>query len=123
MNIAESHQELIDSLTQGDFVGPMERFYAEDVVMQTNNGKPSRGRDALVAAETEYVKGVRNFHGVDVLATAVDDEGAGNGTVFYEVEMRWEHVNNPKVDIRQSVVERWKDGKISEIRFYGDIEL
>ena len=83
----------------------------------------AHGRDAVAAAEAEYVKGVTAFHGVKVHATAIDDHGDGSGTVFYECEMHWEHTGRRKVDVQQSVVERWRDGKIAAIRFYGDIAL
>ena len=78
------------ALEKGDFVGPIEKFYATDVIVQTNNEAPAHGRDAVAAAEAEYVKGIAAFHGIRVLATAVDDLGEGNGTVFYEVEMHWD---------------------------------
>lgn len=123
MKLADLHQEIIVALEKGDFVGPIEKFYATDVIVQTNNETPAHGRDAVAAAETEYVKGVTAFHGIRVLATAVDDQGGGNGTVFYEVEMHWEHTGTAKVDVHQTVVERWKDGKIAAIRFYGDVTL
>jgi|GEM_PF-2685115 len=123
MQLADLHNALIADLQQGDFVGPMKKFYADDIVMRTNEEPPVQGRDTLVAAESAYVEGVTAFHGVNVLNTAIDDRGDGNGTVFYEVEMHWEHTGTPKVDIRQMVVEHWRAGKISEIRFYGDITL
>jgi len=123
MGIKQLHQEIIDALEKGDFVGPIERFYADDVVVQSNDDAPARGRDAIAAAEKEYVEGVTAFHGIKVHATAVDDHGDGNGVVFYECEMHWEHTARPKVDINQAVVERWKNGKIESIRFYGDIHL
>lgn len=123
MKLADLHQEIITALEKGDFVGPIEKFYAEDVVVRTNNEAPAHGRDAIALAESEYVKGVTAFHGIEVLATAVDDQGDGTGTVFYEVEMHWEHTGTAEVDIHQSVVERWVQGKIASIRFYGDVTL
>lgn len=123
MDIATLHNEIITALEGGDFVGPIEKFYAENISVQTNNEEPSHGRDAIAAAEAEYVKGVTAFHGIKVLATAIDDHGDGSGIVFYEVEMHWEHTGTPKVDIHQTVVERWKNGKIEAIRFYGDVVL
>ena len=123
MSIKELHQEIIDALEQGDFVGPIKKFYAEDVVVRTNNDTPATGRDAIAAAEAEYVKGVTAFHGIKVHATAIDDQGNGNGVVFYECEMHWEHTGRPEVNVEQTVVERWKDGKIASIRFYGDVQL
>jgi ketosteroid isomerase-like protein len=122
-NIRDLHQEIIDALHKGDFVGPIEKFYAEDVVAQANTDAPSSGRDAIAAAEADYVKGVTAFHGVTVHGTAIDDQGDGNGVVFYECEMHWEHTGRGKVDIHQTVVERWKNSKIASIRFYGDIGL
>ena len=32
MNIKDLHQQIIDALEKGDFVGPIEQFYADDVV-------------------------------------------------------------------------------------------
>ena len=123
MELAALHQEIIDAISQGDFVGPIDKFYADDVLAYTNDAPPAKGREAISAAESKYVEGVTAFHGVEVFATAVDDQGDGNGTVFYETRMRWAHQDRPEVDVRQAVVERWSGGKISEIRFYGDIEM
>ena len=123
MSIRELHQQIIDALEQGDFVGPIEKFYAEDVVVQSNDDPPATGRDAIAAAERNNVEGVTALHGIKVQATAFDDQGEGSGVVFYECEMHWEHTDRPKVDINQTVVERWKNGKIASIRFYGDIHL
>ena len=91
--------------------------------VQANEDTPATGLTAIAAAEKAYVEGVTAFHGVKVHATAIDDHGNGSGVVFYEVEMHWEHKASGKVDIHQTVVERWKNGKISSIRFYGAIAL
>ena len=123
MKLADLHQSIIEAIQNGDFVGPIDAHYADDIVAITNSGEPARGRAAISAAEAEYVKGVTAFHGVEVFDTAINDLGDGNGTVFYECRMRWEHVNRPEVDVRQTVVERWQGGKIAEIRFYGDIQM
>ena len=123
MKLADLHQSIIDAIQKGDFVGPIDAFYADDVVAYTNSGEPSRGREAISEAEAAYVEGVTAFHGVEVFDTAINDQGGGNGTVFYECRMRWEHVKRPVVDVRQTVVERWQHGKIVEIRFYGDVQM
>ena len=89
MNLQELHNQVIDYLKQGKFAEGIEDFYAEDVSVQENNNAPFQGRDAIAANEREFLKKVTNYHGTEVLATATDDQGDGNGTVFlrsrYEV--------------------------------------
>ena len=43
----------------------------------------------MAAAESDFLKKVTAYHGIDILATAIDDQGNGNGTVFYEAIMKW----------------------------------
>jgi len=122
MTLAALHDQVIDYLRQGKFAEGIEDFYAEDVTAQENNQELSRGRDQLAAGEREFLKKVTNYHGIDILATAIDDQGNGNGTVFYEAVMKWEQSDRGQVEVQQTVVERWKDGKVQSIRFYGNFD-
>lgn len=122
MNLKELHSQVIDYLKQGKFTEGIEDFYAENATAQENNNEPSKGRENLAAGEREFLKKVTNYHGIDVLATAIDDQGDGNGTVFYEAVMKWEQSDRGAVEVNQTVVERWKDGKIQSIRFYGNFD-
>ena len=119
-SIQALHGKLIGYLKEGKFAEGIADFYHDDVVAQENADAPSHGRDAMVAAERQFLKKVTKYHGLDVHATVVDDHGHGNGVVFYETTMKWEQNDrNGVVKTDQAVVERWKDGKISSIRFYG----
>lgn len=122
MNLKTLHGQVIDYLQDGKFVEGIQDFYADDAMAQENNKTPSRGRDNLASSEQEFLKKVTNYHGIDVLASAIDDQGNGNGTVFYEAVMKWDQVDKGHVEVEQSVVERWKEGKIQSIRFYGNFE-
>ena len=122
MTLLELHGQVIDYLRQGKFAEGIEDFYAEDATAQENNNEPSTGRDNMIAAEREFLKKVTAYHGIDVLATAIEDQGNGNGTVFYEAVMKWEQSDKGHVEVEQTVVERWKDGKIQSIRFYGNFD-
>ncbi|MEO8325391.1 MAG: hypothetical protein ABI618_06045, partial [Nitrospirota bacterium] len=62
------------------------------------------------------------YGGIDILATAIDDQGSGTGVVFYECVMKWEQTDRGHVEVEQAVVERWVKGKIAAIRFYGNYE-
>ncbi len=122
MKLAALHDQVIEYLKQGKFVEGIEDFYAEDATAQENNNEPSKGRDHMADGEREFLKKVTRFHGIDVLATAIDDQGDGNGTVFYEAIMKWDQSDKGHVEVEQTVVERWKDGKIQSIRFYGNFD-
>ena len=118
-DIAQLHEQLIDYLKQGKFAEGIEDFYAHDVVAQ-ENGNPSRtGRDALAAAEKEYLAGVTRYDGIEVFNKLVRDDGDGNGLVIYECAMKWYHRDGGEVHVQQAVVEHWRDAKIQNIRFYG----
>ena len=36
--------------------------------------------------------------------------------------MQWDQSSKGHVTVNQAVVERWKSGKISSIRFYGNVD-
>ncbi len=117
------HNRLIGYLKAGKFVEGIEDFYAEDATAQENSKPVTRGRQTMAHDEKRFQKKLTAFHGIDVRSTAVDDRGDGNGTLFYEATMRWEQNDRPGiVTVDQAVVERWKNGKIESIRFYGNYE-
>lgn len=122
MKLQELHNQVIDYLKQGKFAEGIEDFYAEDVSVQENTNDPAQGREAIATNEREFLKKVTNYHGTEVLATAIDDEGDGNGTVFYEAIMKWDQSDKGHVEVQQAVIERWKNGKIQSIRFYGNFD-
>lgn len=122
MKLEVLHNQVIDLVKQGQFTKGIEDFYAEDVTQQANADPIQKGRDVLANAERDYESKVTALNKVDVMATAIDDQGDGNGTVFYEVHMQWEHSEAGSVDVQQAVVERWENGKIQHIRFYGTFE-
>lgn len=122
MSLQELHARVIAYLEAGKFAEGIEDFYAEDVRAQENGGPPSQGRDDMAATERRFLKKVTAYHGIEVLATAFDDRGDGHGTVFYEAIMRWEQTDRGAVEVHQTVVERWRDAKIADIRFYGNFD-
>ena len=122
MSLQELHGQVIQYLKEGKFAEGIEDFYADDVTVQENTNPPSQGRVALAESEREFLSKVTAYHGIDVLATGIDDQGGGNGTVLYEAVMKWDQSDRGAVVVEQTVVERWKDGKISHIRFYGNFD-
>jgi hypothetical protein len=76
----------------------------------------------MIKNERAFLTTVTAYHGIEVLATAIDDQGGGNGVVFYEAIMQWDQSDKGHVSVNQVVVERWKNGKIAHIRFYGNFD-
>ena len=121
-SLYDLHNQVINYLKQGKFVEGIEDFYADDATAQENTNAPTVGRDAMVKNERAFLTKVTAYHGIKVLAAAIDDQGGGNGIVFYETVMQWDQSDKGHVSVNQVVVERWKDGKIAHIRFYGNFD-
>jgi hypothetical protein len=122
-SVAERHNQLIEYLTQGKFAEGIEDFYHTDVATQENSEEPAVGREAIAENERQFLQKVTAYHGITVHATAITDEGEGTGTVLYEATMSWDQSDRPhKVDVNQAVVERWRNGRIASIRFYGNFD-
>ena len=122
MTLQQQHDQLIEYLKAGKFAEAIEDFYTEQVVAREMGGEPSQGRAEIAANERRFLKKVSAYHGIDVLARVIDDQGDGNGTIFYEAIMRWDQTDRGAVEVNQTVVERWRDGKIADIRFYGNFD-
>ena len=121
-NLKELHAQVIEYLQQGKFAEGIEDFYAENATAQENTNPPTVGRATMVENERQFLTKVTAYHGIEVLATGIDDQGGGNGVVFYETIMQWDQKDKGHVSVNQVVVERWKDGKIFNIRFYGNFD-
>lgn len=116
------HEQVIEYLKQGKFAEGIEDFYAENATAQENTNPPTVGRATMVENERKFLTKVTAYHGIEILATAIDDQGEGNGLVFFKGIMQWDQSNKGHVSVNQVVVERWKDGKIAHIRFYGNFD-
>ena len=116
------HEQVIEYLKQGKFTEGIEDFYAENATAQENTNPPTVGRATMVENERKFLTKVTAYHGIEILATAIDDQGGGNGVVLYEAIMQWDQSDKGHVSVNQVVVERWKDGKIAHIRFYGNFD-
>ncbi|MCA9473229.1 MAG: hypothetical protein MRJ96_11175 [Nitrospirales bacterium] len=120
--LQELHAQVVEYLKQGKFVEGIEDFYAEEASAQENTNPPTVGRATLLKNEREFLTKVTAYHGIEILATAIDDQGGGNGVVFYEAVMQWDQKDKGHVSVNQVVIERWKNGKILNIRFYGNFD-
>lgn len=104
---------LLDMLAKGQFLEGMELYFAEDVVIQEVGQTPKHGKAVCIEAEKELLKGVAEF--IQYTALSV---GAGGEQTFYEAVMEFKTTTGEHVVQRQAVVTTWKDGKITDEKYY-----
>ncbi len=106
---------LNDMILQGQVLDAFEKFYADDVVMQENEGEERVGKDVCRQYEQAFVGGLTAFRSAEVKAVAVDEE---NGVAMTEWFFDFTHRDWGDVARHQVAVQRWRDGKIVHERFY-----
>ncbi|WP_061249503.1 hypothetical protein [Leptospira alstonii] len=112
--IKKNVTKLNEMILAGDVIKAFEEFYHPLVEMQENTLNPTKGFEANLAREKDFVSKVKWNH-AEVLGTIVDEE-KGRSVVEWEIDYvhnEWGHIKTT-----QASVQTWKDGKIIHERFY-----
>jgi ketosteroid isomerase-like protein len=113
----QSLRHRIDTLNtmiqQGRIMDAMNEFYADDVVMSENDAEATVGLEANLARERDFVHNTQ-WHGLELKNVVVDGDTA---------MVRWwmDFTNTgygQRLAFTQVAVQKWRDGKIVEERFY-----
>ena len=107
--------DLHNHIRQGKVIEAMNEFYDRDTQMQENANPPTKGLAANIAREQEFMNGVKEWKGFNVLASAVGDD-----VTFYECTIDFTATNGQPVHMEQVVAAKWKHGKIVHERYYYD---
>lgn len=107
--------ELLDYVRNGRIMDAMREFYADDVVMSEPAYGDTVGLEANLEREQQFVDSVKEFKNFETPTVAI-----GESVSFYENVMDWIDVEGNAVHVEQTVVQEWKDGKITRERFYYD---
>ncbi len=105
--------QLNQMVLEGKIMDAFEKFYAEDVIMQDNDYPARVGKEVNRQAEEAFVTGLTAFRGARVLHTIVSDDIAATEWWF-----DYTHKDYGTRNYRQLAVQRWKNGKIVEEKFY-----
>lgn len=105
--------ELNQMILEGKILDAFEKFYAEDVVMQDNNYPARVGKDVNREYEKAFVGGLEEFRGAKIVSSMISD-----GLAVTEWWMDYTHKDYGVRNYNQLAVQRWKDGKIVEEKFY-----
>ena len=106
-------EQLNNMILDGKILDAFEKFYADDVVMQDNNYPARTGKEENRKYEEAFVNGLTEFRGAKVLNTVISDDIAAT-----EWWMDFTHKDYGARNYKQLAVQRWKDGKIVEEKFY-----
>ncbi|MEP7153506.1 MAG: SnoaL-like domain-containing protein, partial [Nitrospira sp.] len=102
-------------IQQGKIMEAMNEFYDTDTVMQDNANPPTKGLAANIEREKQFLSGVKEWKGFQVVAS-----GVGDNATFYECVMEFIATNGQPVRLEQVSAAKWKNGKIVHERFYYD---
>ena len=108
---------LVDGLNQkileGKILEAFEEYYADEVVMQDNDYPARVGKDVNRQYEEAFVGGLTEFRGAKLLNTLVSD-----GITVNEWWFDYTHKDYGTRNYTQTSVQRWKNGRIVEEKFY-----
>ncbi len=115
MAIDENVKKLISLVEEGKFLQAIQEFYAEDASMQENNDPPRVGLHALLEREKQFLDSIREMHVHKAESFLVDGNRAAINWIFEVTDGQ-----GRKHRLNEVAYQLWRDGKISEERFYYD---
>ena len=114
-NLQQRLADLFGHIRQGKIIEAMSEFYDKETVMQDNANPPTVGLAANVEREKQFMSGVKEWKGFNVIAS-----GVGDNVTFYECSLDFIATSGQPVHMEQVVVAKWNNGKIVHERFYYD---
>lgn len=112
-DIEKSVNELNAMIQQGKIMEAMNTFYADDLVMAENDNPPVEGLAANLEREQAFVDNT-TWHGLELKGVTV-----GDGISMVQWFMDFHNTQyGARMAFNQVAVQRWRDGKIYDERFY-----
>jgi ketosteroid isomerase-like protein len=106
-------EKLNSMVLEGKIMEAMNEFYADDVVMAENDNEPTVGLAANLEREQAFVDNT-TWYGAEVKNVVVDGD-----TSMVQWWLDFHNVQyGPRLAFTQVAVQRWRDGKIVDERFY-----
>lgn len=111
--ICKRVEELNSMVLEGKIMEAMNEFYADDVVMAENDNPPTVGLAANLEREQAFVDNT-TWYGAEVKNVVVDGD-----TSMVQWRLDFHNVQyGARLAFTQVAVQRWRDGKIVDERFY-----
>jgi ketosteroid isomerase-like protein len=106
--------DFVAHVERGDIIPALERFYADDVVMQQTDGTTTAGRDANIARERDFFGSI-TVHQHRAISVVVDGDRAA-------INWLLEFTGGDGVRYRmdQIAFQTWRGDRIAHERFFYD---
>ena len=112
-NLKQRVDALNAMILEGKIMDAMNEFYADDLVMGENSNEPCVGLEANLEREEKFVANT-TWYGCELKNVAV-----GDGVTMSEWYMDFHTTHyGARLRFTQVAVQRWRDGKIYDERFY-----
>ena len=105
----------VEVVVSGDHVRAIAEFYHEDASMQENAAEPRRGREQLMAQETEFLARARRMHTHPPQALLVDGDRVVIHWIFDLTDQSGITRRREEVALQQ-----WRGDRIANERFFYD---
>jgi ketosteroid isomerase-like protein len=112
-NAATLDHDLNQAILSGKALEAFEKYYAEDIVMEEPGVEPHRGKDVNRKREQEFFNSVEEFHGAELIATAVEGDTSFSQWKW-DVTLR----GMGRILLEQVAVRTWRDDRVVYERFY-----
>lgn len=106
-------ESLLGYIREGRIMDAMNKFYADDVVMEEPAYGATNGLAANLEREQQFVDSVAEFTSFETPKVMT-----GQNSSSYENSMSWKSTDGQDVHVEQVAVQEWRDGKIIRERFY-----
>ena len=111
--ITESVHDLAKMIGDGKLMEAFEKYYADNVSMQENEGEIRTGKDANRKAEEAFVGGITKINEITMLAVTV-----GDNVSALEYHFDVQHKEYGRINKNQVAIQRWQNNKITSEKFY-----
>jgi len=112
-NVATFEKQINEMILGGKALEAFEQFYTNDIVMQENEDAPFVGKEFNREREEKFFASIGEVH-----EFSLEKSVAGDDVSFSEWTYDVTFKGGPRVKWSQATVRSWKDGKISQERFY-----
>jgi hypothetical protein len=112
-DLKQKVEELNKMILEGKFLEAFDKFYAPEVRMQDNDLPIRDGFEANRKFEEAFLSNIMEFRNAKLLNTIISDGVVANEWHFDFSHKEWGVRNYSQIGIQ-----RWKNGKIIEEKFY-----
>jgi ketosteroid isomerase-like protein len=115
VSMRERASSLIGLVEKGKFLEAIQEFYAEDAVMQENDGAPREGLANILANERRVMASFKEIHVIRADSFLVDGDRVAINWIF-----EFTSTDGRRHRMNEIAHQQWRDGKIVFEKFYYD---